>query len=126
MGLVDEELSIGDYVLSGGEIAAMVMVDAVTRLIPGALGDENSSQEESFTAGLLEYPHYTRPRCYMGEEVPEILLSGHHSNIRLWRKRLSLMRTLLKRPELLLGREFDQEEETLLKEILFNGVRNTR
>ena len=118
--LVDEELSIGDYVLSGGEIAAMVVVDAVTRLIPGVLGDDASSQEESFGDGLLEYPHYTRPRSYQGLEVPEILLSGHHEQIRLWRKRLSLVRTLLKRPELLLEREFDQEERSLLEEILFN------
>lgn len=126
MGLVDEELSIGDYVLSGGEIAAMVVVDAVTRLIPGALGDENSSQEESFDDSLLEYPQYTRPRSYKGQEVPEVLLSGHHAHIRLWRKKLSLKRTLLKRPDLLLGREFDDEERKLLEQILFNGENKTR
>ena len=126
MDSVDEEISIGDYVLSGGEIAAMVVVDAVTRLIPGVLGDENSAREESFEAGLLEYPHFTRPRIYQGQEVPEVLLSGHHEQIRLWRKRLSLTRTLLKRPELLLGRQFDQEERKLLEEILFNGEKNDR
>src|SRR5665647_689155 len=113
INLVDEEISIGDYVLSGGELAAMVVVDAVTRLIPGVLGDDNSSQEESFTGGLLEYPHYTRPRIYQGEEVPEMLLSGHHEQIRLWRKKLSLMRTLLKRPDLLLKREYDKEERKI-------------
>jgi len=126
MGLVDEELSIGDYVLSGGEIAAMVVVDAVTRLIPGALGDEKSSQEESFDGSLLEYPQYTRPRSYKGQEVPEVLLSGHHAQIRLWRKKLSLTRTLLKRPDLLLGREFDDEERKLLEQILFNREKKTR
>ena len=126
MGLVDEELSIGDYVLSGGEIAAMVVVDAVTRLIPGALGDEKSSQEESFDDSLLEYPQYTRPRSYKGQEVPEVLLSGHHAQIRLWRKKLSLKRTLLKRPDLLLGREFDDEERKLLEQILFNGENKAR
>ena len=126
MDSVDEEISIGDYVLSGGEIAAMVVVDAVTRLIPGVLGDENSAREESFEVGLLEYPHFTRPRIYQGQEVPEVLLSGHHEQIRLWRKRLSLTRTLLKRPELLLGRQFDQEERKLLEEILFNGEKNDR
>jgi tRNA (guanine37-N1)-methyltransferase len=125
MSLVDEELSIGDYVLSGGELAAMVVVDAVTRLIPGVLGDDNSTQEEYFNGGLLEYPHYTRPRIYNGEEVPEILLSGHHEQIRLWRKKLSLMRTLLKRPDLLLKREYDQEERKLLEEILFYGEKKT-
>ncbi|MDD4802161.1 MAG: tRNA (guanosine(37)-N1)-methyltransferase TrmD [Syntrophomonas sp.] len=119
MQLVDEEISIGDYVLSGGEIAAMVLVDAVTRLIPGALGDAASSQDESFAGNLLEYPHYTRPSVYMGEEVPETLLSGHHEQIRLWRKKLSLKRTLLKRPDLLLKREYDQEEKKMLEEILF-------
>ncbi|PKM76597.1 MAG: tRNA (guanosine(37)-N1)-methyltransferase TrmD [Firmicutes bacterium HGW-Firmicutes-15] len=126
MNLVDEELSIGDYVLSGGELAAMVVVDAVTRLIPGVLGDDNSSQEESFVGGLLEYPHYTRPRIYQGEEVPETLLSGHHEQIRLWRKKLSLKRTLIKRPDLLLKREYDQEERKLLEEILFNGEKKTK
>lgn len=126
MDLVDEELSIGDYVLSGGETAAMIVVDAVTRLIPGVLGDENSTQEESFGAGLLEYPHYTRPRRFREKEIPEVLLSGHHEQIRLWRKKLSLLRTLLKRPDLLLGREFDQEERKLLEEILFSGEKRTR
>jgi tRNA (guanine37-N1)-methyltransferase len=126
INLVDEEISIGDYVLSGGELAAMVVVDAVTRLIPGVLGDDNSSQEESFTGGLLEYPHYTRPRIYQGEEVPEMLLSGHHEQIRLWRKKLSLMRTLLKRPDLLLRREYDKEERKMLEEILFNGEKKTK
>ncbi|MDD3365041.1 MAG: tRNA (guanosine(37)-N1)-methyltransferase TrmD [Syntrophomonas sp.] len=126
MNFVDEELSIGDYVLSGGELAAMVVVDAVTRLIPGVLGDDNSSQEESFVGGLLEYPHYTRPRIYQGEEVPEILLSGHHEQIRLWRRKLSLKRTLLKRPDLLLEREYDQEDRKLLEEILFSGEKKTK
>lgn len=126
MDLVDEEISIGDYVLSGGEIAAMVVVDAVTRLIPGALGDEKSSQEESFGDNLLEYPQYTRPRSYKGHEVPDVLLSGHHAEIRLWRKKLSLIRTLLKRPDLLLDREFDQEERKLLEQIIFNRENKAR
>lgn len=119
MPLVDEEISIGDYVLTGGELGAMVLVDAVARLIPGVLGDDNSSKEESFTAGLLEYPQYTRPRVFEGREVPEVLLSGHHAQIRRWRKKLSLLRTLLKRPDLLLDREYDKEERQLLEEILF-------
>jgi tRNA (guanine37-N1)-methyltransferase len=123
---VDEEISIGDYVLSGGEIAAMVLVDAVTRLIPGVLGDEKSSQEESFDGSLLEYPQYTRPRIYEGQEVPEILLSGHHDQIRLWRKKLSLTRTLLKRPDLLLEKKYDQEERKLLEQILFSGENKTK
>jgi tRNA (guanine37-N1)-methyltransferase len=123
---VDEEISIGDYVLSGGEIAAMVLVDAVTRLIPGALGDEKSSLEESFDGSLLEYPQYTRPRIYEGQEVPEILLSGHHDQIRLWRKKLSLTRTLLKRPDLLLEKKYDQEERKLLEQILFSGENKTK
>lgn len=126
LDLVDEEISIGDYILSGGETAAMVVVDAVTRLIPGVLGDENSARDESFGSGLLEYPQYTRPRSFEGKEVPEVLLSGHHEQIRLWRKKLSLVRTLLKRPELLLGRKFDQEERMLLEEIFFNGENKNR
>jgi tRNA (guanine37-N1)-methyltransferase len=119
MEQVDEEISIGDYILTGGELAAMVLVDAVSRMIPGVLGAEESASEESFSGALLEYPHYTRPRTYQGQEVPEVLLSGHHENIRRWRKQQSLLMTLLKRPELLLNREYDAEEKELLQEILF-------
>lgn len=120
MTLIDEEISIGDYVLTGGEIPAMVLVDAAVRLLPGVLGGEESPLEESFSDLLLEYPQYTRPSAYQEQEVPEVLLSGHHENIRLWRKKQSLLRTLLKRPELLLEKEFDLEERKLLEEILFN------
>lgn len=119
MELVDEEISIGDYILTGGELAAMVLVDAVSRMILGVLGAEESALEESFSQSLLEYPHYTRPRSYQGQEVPEVLLSGHHENIRRWRKQQGLLMTLLKRPELLLNREYDAEEKELLQEILF-------
>lgn len=124
MELVDEEISIGDYILTGGELAAMVLVDAVSRMIPGVLGAEESALEESFSGALLEYPHYTRPRTYQGQEVPEVLLSGHHENIRRWRKQQSLLMTLLKRPELLLNREYDAEEKELLQEILFREQLN--
>lgn len=99
--LVDDELSIGDYVLTGGELAAMVVVDAVGRLIPGVLGGEESTLEESFAAGLLEYPHYTRPASFRGWEVPEVLLSGDHARVARWRREQSLLRTLRRRPELL-------------------------
>lgn len=119
LATVDEEISIGDYVLTGGEMPAMVLVDTVARLVPGVLGGTQSANDESFTDGLLEYPHYTRPRDYEGTEVPEILLSGHHENIRLWRKQQSLLTTLLKRPELLLDREYSEEEKQLLQAILF-------
>lgn len=119
--VIDEEVSIGDFVLTGGEIPAMALTDAVVRLIPGALGTEESHTEESFAAGLLEYPHYTRPRDVDGLEVPEVLLSGNHEAIRRWRRKLSLKRTLLKRPDLLLKRDFDREERQLLEEILFQG-----
>lgn len=119
MSLVNEEISIGDYILTGGELPAMVLVDAVARMIPGVLGDQQSSQEESFSAGLLEYPQYTRPPLYKEMEVPPVLLSGHHEKIRRWRKQKSLLQTLLKRPDLLLEREYDQEEKELLEEILF-------
>ncbi len=95
------ELSIGDYVLSGGEIPAMVIIDAVTRLLPGALGDETSVEQESFTAGLLEYPQYTRPEVFRGLRVPEVLLSGHHPNIRDWRLQQARQRTAQRRPDLL-------------------------
>jgi tRNA (guanine37-N1)-methyltransferase len=112
--LIDEEISIGDYILSGGEPAALVLIDAVSRLIPGVLGKMGSTQEESFGDDLLEYPHYTRPRIFRGWEVPEILLSGDHEHIRIWRKKKSLQRTLQVRPELLAGRTLSEEEQELL------------
>ena len=118
---INEEISIGDYILTGGELPAMVMLDAIIRLIPGVLGDENSTVEESFSSRWLEYPQYTRPPVYEGQMVPEILLSGHHENIRRYRKKQSLLTTLLKRPDLLLNREYDDEERQLLEEILFHG-----
>jgi len=98
---VDEELSIGNYILTGGELAAMVIVDAVARLIPGVLGDESANLEESFSKGLLEYPQYTRPRDFRGHQVPNILLSGDHSKIADWRQKKAIEQTLKKRPELL-------------------------
>jgi tRNA (guanine37-N1)-methyltransferase len=113
---VDEELSLGDYVLSGGELAAMAVIDAVVRQLPGALGDEQSAAQESFAGGLLDCPQYTRPEEYRGERVPEVLLSGHHENIRRWRLREALGRTWLRRPELLAARRLSAEEQALLEE----------
>ncbi len=113
---VDEEVSVGDYVLSGGELAAMVLIDAVVRQLPGALGDGKSALDESFARGLLDYPQYTRPENYAGLEVPEVLMSGHHENIRRWRLKQSLGRTWLRRPDLLAGRKMDAEESKLLEE----------
>jgi tRNA (guanine37-N1)-methyltransferase len=98
---IDEELSIGDYVLTGGELAAMVVIDSVSRLIPGVLGSGESAEDESFTTGLLEYPQYTRPREFRGMEAPEVLLSGHHANIVKWQRQKSLEITLKNRPDLL-------------------------
>lgn len=118
--LIDEEISIGDYVLTGGELPALVLIDAIVRLIPGVLGGENSAEEESFNSNLLEYPQYTRPKLYKEKAVPEVLLSGHHENIRIWRKKQSLLNTLLKRPDLLLNRDYTEEEQKLLMEILFD------
>jgi len=115
---VDEELSIGDYVLSGGELAAMVVIDAVTRQLPGVLGHELSAQEDSFADGLLDCPHYTRPEVYQGQAVPEILLSGNHEGIRRWRLKQALGRTLERRPDLLEGRAVTPEEEQLLAEYI--------
>lgn len=97
---VDEELSIGDYVLSGGELAAMVLIDAVVRQLPGAVGDADSVQQESFVHGLLDHPHYTRPEVYRGMPVPPVLLSGHHERIRLWRLKEAMLRTWERRPDL--------------------------
>ena len=113
---VDEEISIGDFVLSGGELAAMALIDAVVRQLPGALGDEASAAQESFADGLLDYPHYTRPETYEGAAVPEVLLSGHHENIRRWRLKQALGRTWLRRPELLQSRRLGAEETRLLEE----------
>jgi tRNA (guanine37-N1)-methyltransferase len=98
---VSQEISIGDYVLTGGEIPAMVLIDSVARLIHGVLGDEKSKIEESFTEGLLEYPHYTRPSNYKGKKVPDVLLSGNHNSIKAWRKRKSIGETMRKRPDLI-------------------------
>lgn len=114
--LVDEEVSIGDYVLSGGELPAMVLLDAIIRQLPGALGDADSAQEDSFVNGLLDYPHYTRPEEFAGLKVPEVLLSGHHEKIRQWRLQQSLLLTREKRPDLLAARPLTKEEARLLKE----------
>ena len=115
---VDEELSIGDYVLSGGELAAMVVIDAVTRQLPGVLGHELSAQEDSYVDGLLDCPHYTRPEEYQGKRVPNVLLSGNHEEIRRWRLKQALGRTYERRPDLLQGRAMTPEEEKLLAEYL--------
>lgn len=115
---IDEEWSIGDYVLSGGELAAMVMIDAVTRLLPGALGDEQSAQQDSFTDGLLDCPHYTRPEEYQGHRVPDVLIGGNHELIRRWRLKQSLGRTWLRRPELLAPLELNKEQKLLLEEFI--------
>lgn len=114
---IDMELSIGDYILSGGELGAMVIVDAVSRLIPGVLGGERSNLEDSFEDGLLEYPQYTRPRVFQDKEVPEILLSGNHEKIRVWRREQSLKRTLEKRPDLLQQANLTPEDKAILAEL---------
>ncbi len=113
---VDEEISIGDYVLSGGELPAMVLMDAIVRQLPGALGDADSATEDSFVAGLLDCPHYTRPEVYADMKVPDVLLSGHHEEIRRWRLKQSLARTRDKRPDLLAARPLTKEEARLLAE----------
>lgn len=113
---VDEELSLGDFVLSGGELAAMAVIDAVVRQLPGALGGEQSAAQESFADGLLDCPQYTRPEEYRGERVPQVLLSGHHENIRRWRLQQALGRTWLRRPELFAARRLGAEEQELLEE----------
>ncbi|GAA6132067.1 tRNA (guanosine(37)-N1)-methyltransferase TrmD [Halopseudomonas sabulinigri] len=115
---VDEEISIGDYVLSGGELGAMVLLDAVTRLIPGVLGHADSAVEDSFSAGWLDCPHYTRPEEFDGQRVPEVLLSGNHELIRRWRLKQSLGRTWQRRPELLEELELSKEQQKLLAEYI--------
>ncbi len=114
---VDEEISIGDYVLSGGELPAMTLMDAIIRQLPGALGDGDSAVEDSFVNGLLDCPHYTRPEEYKGQCVPEVLLSGHHAKIKEWRLKMSLNRTRDQRPDLLAARSLTKEEARLLKEL---------
>jgi tRNA (guanine37-N1)-methyltransferase len=113
---VDEEISIGDYVLSGGELAAMVVIDAIVRQIPGALGDADSAGQDSFVNGLLDCPHYTRPEVYEGEQVPQVLLSGNHADIARWRLKQALGRTWQRRPDLLDERTLTDEERALLDE----------
>lgn len=112
-----EEVSIGDYVTTGGEIPVMVMVDVLVRMIPGVLGKEESMVNDSFYNGLLDYPHFTRPEKYMGYEVPDILLSGDHEKIDKWRKKQSLIETIKKRPDLLINRKFTKEEIRILNEL---------
>ncbi|KRE83210.1 tRNA (guanine-N1)-methyltransferase [Paenibacillus sp. Soil766] len=114
--LVTDELSVGDYVLTGGEIPAMVVIDSVVRLLPGVLGNEMSAVTDSFSTGLLEYPHYTRPAKFRDWEVPEMLLSGHHANVKKWRNKESLIRTLERRPDLLEGRILSKEEKLWVAE----------
>lgn len=116
--IVDEEISIGDYVLTGGELPAMVLIDAVCRTIPGVLSNEDSYSEESHCGGLLEYPQYTRPSEFNNRKVPDILMSGHHANIKKWRRQQSLLRTFKKRPDLLEKFILDPEDRKLLDEAL--------
>ena len=113
---VDEEIAVGDFVVSGGELPALMLIDAIVRLRPGVLNDAQSAAQDSFVAGLLDCPHYTRPERYEGAAVPDVLLSGHHEDIRRWRLMQSLGRTEERRPELLAGRPLSQEETTLLAE----------
>lgn len=115
--LINREISIGDYVLTGGELPAMVIIDAITRLLPGVLGAPEGVKEDSFAMGLLEYPQYTRPRTFRGLRVPEVLLSGNHEQIRLWRRQKALERTWRRRPDLLTGRELSSEDQLILAEI---------
>ena len=114
---IDRELSVGDYILSGGELGAMIIIDAVNRLIPGVLGGKRSNIEDSFEDGLLEYPQYTRPRVFQGKEVPSVPLSGDHEKIRLWRRTESLKKTLERRPDLLQKGRLTHEDEVILAEL---------
>ena len=115
--LATEEISFGDYVLSGGEVPALAVIDAVARLVPGVVGDDQSVEADSFTRGLLDYPHYTRPAEFEGRKVPDVLLSGHHADVRRWRRKAALVRTLDRRPELIATAMLDEEERALLDEI---------
>lgn len=116
MAMFDDEISVGDYVLTGGEIPAMVIVDCVSRLIPGVLGSEESTEDESFSYGLLEYPQYTRPAEYRGQRVPDVLLNGNHAAINRWRREQSLLMTLRRRPELLRTAELSDKDRKFLEQ----------
>jgi len=118
LNLVDEEVSIGDYVLSGGEIPALVLIDAITRCIPGVLGNEQSSIDESFSGGLLEYPQYTRPDTFLDMEVPPVLLSGNHEEIQKWRRREALKKTIFKRPDLMDRFAPSDEDRKMIREVM--------
>jgi tRNA (guanine37-N1)-methyltransferase len=113
--LATEEISIGDYVLSGGEVPALAVIDAMARLVPGVVGDDQSVEADSFTRGLLDYPHYTRPAEFEGRKVPDVLLSGHHGEIRKWRRETALARTVARRPDLLADAALDADEREWLK-----------
>lgn len=116
--IATKEVSIGDYILTGGELPALVVVDAVSRLIPGVLGDFDSALQDSFSENLLEYPQYTRPSSFKGMKVPDVLLSGNHAEIARWRRKEMLKRTLIKRPDLLVDEELKEEDKLLLEEVL--------
>jgi tRNA (guanine37-N1)-methyltransferase len=125
MELVDDEISIGDYVLTGGELPAMVMIDAISRFVPGVISDE-SVIEESFNTGLLDHPHYTRPREFNGRKVPEVLLEGNHEKIELWRRKMSLKKTIKRRPDLFLKKEFDEVDKRALLELFKELINNVK
>ncbi len=114
---IDREISIGDFVLTGGELGALIVIDAVSRLVPGVLGGEGATRDDSFENGLLEYPHYTRPRTFRGKEVPQVLLSGDHERIRMWRREQSLKRTLERRPDLFRNAILSEEDISILEKI---------
>jgi tRNA (guanine37-N1)-methyltransferase len=115
--LVTEEISIGDYVLTGGELPALILVDVLARLVPGVLGDPDGAMDDSHASGLIEYPHYTRPPEFRGWVVPDVLLSGHHAEINKWRRQQSLMRTFLRRPDMLLKAELTEEDRKFLRSL---------
>ena len=122
IALSPEEVSAGDYVLTGGELPALILIDAAARLVPGVLGDPESVVEESFSDALLEYPQYTRPAEVRGMDVPEVLLSGHHEAIRLWRRKQALRSTYLRRPDLMTDRVLNSEDQRLLNELISEGI----
>lgn len=124
--LATDELSIGDYVLTGGELPALVIVDAVARLVPGVVGDQESVERESFARGLLDFPQYTRPAAFRDMKVPEVLLSGHHGDIRRWRIRQAIERTLVERPDLLDQAALDDEERAILEQLRKDGDHGRR